>query len=245
MSSSAPRTRTTKSWLTSASPSTQYEPQSVDGRGHCLADAGGQPVVGNALMQLRVHRAHGLNQRGVLCEGREARGRAAPELRRPALGIGQAMVQQCPRHAPRTLRRALVGLCETGAPTLRGARDQGLDETVLGREVVHEPALAHARLGCDRVQRQVRDALAHDHRLGSVEKGLLQVDGGRPYHHGPDSTDRAVCRQPTGRFFRRSARTDRRVYLAASTCSSQLFEAFLPSRNGSAASTSPGERKMS
>jgi hypothetical protein len=50
------------------------------------------------------------------------------------------------------------------------ARDQRLDQAVLGREVMQQTALAAARLGRDRIERQVADALAHDHRLRGVQQ---------------------------------------------------------------------------
>src|SRR5262249_8962124 len=42
-------------------------------------------------------------------------------------------------------------------------------EAILGREVMKQPALAHPGLGRDRFERQVGDALSHDHRLRRIE----------------------------------------------------------------------------
>ena len=60
--------------------------------------------------------------------------------------------------------------------------DHAFKQQVLAREVVQQPALAHAGFGRDRIQRQVRRANAIGDREGGVEDTFAGIAAGLAGH---------------------------------------------------------------
>ena len=68
------------------------EPESINRGGNRFGDARRQTILRDAPMKVGVDRAHGLDQGGVLSEGRKYRGGTSAQLLRPALGVRKAVV---------------------------------------------------------------------------------------------------------------------------------------------------------
>jgi len=170
MSSSARRTRTTRTCSSGTIPNTQSSQSPSIAAATASATPGG---LRDAPVEVGVDRAHGLDQRGILSERCKYRGGTAPQFLSPALGVRKAVVQERARHAPGPFRCAFVRFGVTGSPAFGCADDQRFDEPVLRREVMQQAAFAHARLGGDGVERQARNTLASNHSFGGVEKRIL------------------------------------------------------------------------